>query len=164
MKSKQLLYKKEIIRHLYFRGSLSCAELSELTEKSLPLTSKILNELIETEVVLETGLANSTGGRRPQTYSLSAEIMYVVAVAMDQYNTRIAILDMNNNYATEIEEYPLELANNSTSLEMLGDLIRDFLSRTGIPRQKILGIGIGMPGFIEWKQDVEIFNEDMSTS
>jgi predicted NBD/HSP70 family sugar kinase len=149
MKSKQLLYKKEMIRHLYFGGILSCAELSELTEKSLPLTSKILNELLENEVVQETGLANSTGGRRPQTYQLAAEIMFVVAVAMDQYITRIAVLDMHNNYVTGIEEYPLKLAGNKYALESLGDLIEDFILRSGIPTEKIMGIGIGMPGFVD---------------
>jgi hypothetical protein len=89
----------------------------------LPVKS---GELIEMEAVQETGLANSTGGRRPQTYKLSAEIMYVVAVAMDQYVTRIAILDMHNKYVTDIEEYPLKLGGNTNSLEWLGEHIRIF--------------------------------------
>lgn len=149
MKSKQLLYKKEVIRHLYFGSILSCAELSDLTEKSLPLTSKVLNSLLDLEVVQETGLANSTGGRRPQTYQLATNRMFVVAVAMDQFITRIAVLNMQNNYARDIEEFPLKLAGNKNALEQLGEIITGFIGRSGIPTEKIIGIGIGMPGFVD---------------
>ena len=94
MLDKQTVYKKQIQKHLYFGGELSCADLSELTKRSIPLTAKIINELIEEGSVVETGLANSTGGRRPQMYSLKSDITYIVAVSMDQLVTRIAILDM----------------------------------------------------------------------
>ena len=45
MLDKQTAYKRKIKKELYFAGSLSCSDLSLLTEKSLPLTIKILNEL-----------------------------------------------------------------------------------------------------------------------
>mgnify|MGYP006213096655 CR=1 FL=1 len=67
-------YKRQIQKHLYFEKELSCADLSLLTDKSLPLTTRVLNELIEEGVVVESGYASSTGGRRPLVYSLKADI------------------------------------------------------------------------------------------
>lgn len=84
MASKNQLYRKRIVNHLYFSKMLSCAEVSERIEKSLSLTTKILNELVEDGFVIETGHAPSSGGRRPQMYSLKPNIMYTVSVAMDR--------------------------------------------------------------------------------
>lgn len=147
--SKQESYKRNIIKHLYFSGQLSCAELSQLTDKSLPLTTKILNELIEEGSVKELGFALSTGGRRPQMYSLKSDLMYVVAVAMDQLITRMAIVDMRNNLIGQVEKFELKLPNNENAAEQLQKNISQFIIQSGIPKSKIAGIGIGMPGFVD---------------
>ncbi len=146
---KQLAYKRDIIKNLYFNQNLSCAELSELTQKSLPLTTKILNELIDEDVVVETGYANSTGGRRPLMYSLKPGQMYLVAVAMDQLITQIVIMDMENNYVGEVKKVDLKLTNNPDDLNELVRQIEDFIINSTIPRNKIAGIGVGMPGFLD---------------
>ncbi len=72
MPDKQTINRKRVIKHLYFERSLSCADLSVLTKRSVPLTTRVLNYLIEEGCVVETGLATSTGGRRPQMYSCEA--------------------------------------------------------------------------------------------
>jgi predicted NBD/HSP70 family sugar kinase len=152
--TKQDSYKRNIIKHLYFSGQLSCAELSQLTDKSLPLTTKILNELIEEGSVKELGYALSTGGRRPQMYSLKPDLMYVVGVAMDQLITRMAIVDMRNNLVGKVEKFELTLNNNPNSLQELQRNILNFINHSGIPVNKIAGIGIGMPGFVDVKKGI----------
>lgn len=149
MLDKQTIYKRNLVKHLYFNRELSCAELSELTQKSLPLTTRILNELIEDGDVIETGYANSTGGRRPQMYSLRADLKYVVSVAMDQMMTRIVIVDMGNNYVGQVKKVELKLAHNPDALNQLAGHIDSYINSTGIAKNKIAGIGIGMPGFVD---------------
>lgn len=143
-----------MIKHLYFERSLSCADLSVLTKRSVPLTTRVLNHLIDEGCVVETGLASSTGGRRPQMYSLRSDLMYVVSVAMDQLVTRIAIMDMHNHYACGPEEATLKLSNNPRGLEELGELIDGFIKRSGIPKDRIAGVGIGMPGFVDVRKGI----------
>ena len=146
---KQANYKRNIKKHLYFSRVLSCADLSELTKKSLPLTTRLVNELVEQGAVIEAGYASSTGGRRPLMYSLKPDLMYVVSVAMDQMITRIVILDMQNNYLGEVKKIELKLANNPEALNELTCQIEEFIRSTSIPKNKIAGIGIGMPGFVD---------------
>src|SRR5437879_13356421 len=100
---KTILYKKKIIKELYFAKTLCCSDLSLLIKKSLPLTTKMVNELIDEEYIIETGYAPSTGGRRPQMYSLRPDVLYVVAVAMDQLFTRVVIMDMHMQTVTDCE-------------------------------------------------------------
>lgn len=152
--AKQTAYKRNIIKHLYFAGQLSCADLSVLTDKSLPLTTRILNKLIDEGNVKETGYASSTGGRRPQMYSLKSDLMYVVAVAMDQLITRIAMIDMRNNLVGDVEKIELVLPNNPNALKQLKHHIDRFITKSGISKTKIAGVGIGMPGFVDIKKGI----------
>lgn len=142
-------YKRQIQKHLYFEKELSLADLSVLTDKSIPLTTRVLNELIEEGVVVESGYAHSTGGRRPLVYSLKSDILYIVSVAMDQLVTRIAILDMQNNYFMESQRVELPLSNNPDALSQLTQHINSYILASGISKEKIAGIGIGMPGFVD---------------
>lgn len=154
MPDKQTIYRRKIIKHLYFDGSLSCTDLSLLTKKSVPLTSRVLSELVEEGYVLETGLASSTGGRRAQMYSLRKDLMYVVSIAMDQLITRMAVLDMQNNYVGKPEQIELKLSNNPHALQELKDAIAGFIGRLEIPKEKIAGVGIGMPGFVDVRKGI----------
>ena len=149
MGNKKFTYRKEIIKQLYFHKSLSCADISYKIRKSLPLTTRMLTELIDEDFVLETGYATSTGGRRPQMYSLREDVMYTVSVAMDQFVTRIAIMDMQNTPVIKVEKFELALYNNSSSLSTLAEKIHTYIKESGIDANKIIGIGIGMPGFVD---------------
>src|ERR1044072_2920300 len=145
---KNLLYKRRIVKHLYFGNMLSCADLSDKIHKSIPLTTKMLGKLMEEGMVTETGYAASTGGRRPVMYSLKQDVMYVVSVAMDQLVTQIAILDMQNRNVGDIELFELPLTKNPNAPAALAEKINEMIARSGISKSKIAGIGIGMPGFV----------------
>ena len=145
---KQKFY-KEILKHLFFNKQLSCAELSERIKKSIPLTTQYLNELISLNIVVEKGLAVSTGGRRPQTYSIKEDAFFVIGVAMDQLVIRIALIGPDNNVIGRIEKISLDLANTPNAVIDLINHLKDFIKKAMIPVSKIAGIGIGMPGFVD---------------
>ena len=152
--SKKPYYKGLIFSEFYFAGTLSCADLSERIGKSLPLTMKILNELIQEGYVRESGYAPSSGGRRPVMYSIRPDNLYILSVAMDQLVTRVSIMDMHNNHVAGIEKFELPLPKNPTALSTLGEILDDVVVRSGIDREKIVGAGIGMPGFIDFKKGI----------
>ena len=154
MTDKQTTFKRELKKRLYFNSSLSCAELSVLTNKSLPFTTKFLNELIQEAGVVETGLANSTGGRRAHTYSLKPDVEYIVCVAMDQLFTNIGIVDMRNNIIGNVEKIDLPLNDNLQALSQLKNRIVQHIGKSGMAKEKLVGIGIGMPGFVDVKKGI----------
>jgi predicted NBD/HSP70 family sugar kinase len=154
MSAKKLLFKKKIIKQIYFAGSLSSADLSWSIKKSIPYTTKLLNELIDEGYVIETGYAPSTGGRRPVNYSLKADAQYIVSVALDQFIARIAILDLQNNFVYQSDKLELPLARNPQALSLLSEKIEDIITGSGIPKEKIAGVGIGMPGFVDTRKGI----------
>lgn len=141
-------------KQLYFAKQLSSTDLSEKVGKSLPITIKFLNELIREGQVKELGYGASTGGRRPMLYALEAERWYILSVAMDQLYTRVALLNMNNEFVWPASQFSLPLMHNDQSLQQLGDCIEKYLEKDPSVKTKILGVGIGMPGFVDVKKGV----------
>lgn len=146
--------KKRIIKQLYFGRTLSGTDLSERIQRSLPVTIKLLNELKLAGEVVELGFAPSTGGRRPMMYSLNKQYGYIVSVAMDQLFTRIGILNMEHSFITTVERHALNLETEPDALGILVGLIEQHILASGIERNRILGVGVGMPGFIDLEKGV----------
>ncbi|MGY4383442.1 putative NBD/HSP70 family sugar kinase [Pedobacter sp. UYP24] len=144
----------EIIQQLYYGKLLSCAELSLKTAKSIPLVTKSLNHLITMGLVIEQGYAPSSGGRRPLMYAAKSDRLFIVAVAMDQLSTRIVTVDLLNNYITPVAGFDLDLRNNPDSLNILTTIIKNHIDQHGVDKEKVIGIGIGMPGFININEGI----------
>jgi len=154
MTEKRKLLKNRILKELYFEESLSCADLSYRIDKSFPVTQKLIEELLHEKMIQETGYAASTGGRRPLTYAIQKNVLYVVSVAMDQFVTKIAVMDMQNSFVTPVTKIVLPLSNNPAALETLVREIQQVIENSGIPKRKIAGIGIGMPGFVNFVKGI----------
>jgi len=151
---KKGYYKGLVLREFYFSDTLSCADISERIGKSLPLTMKILNELIAEGYVRESGFAPSSGGRRPVMYSIVPDTIYILSVAMDQLVTRITLMDIHNEHVTEIERFELPLLNNPDVVKVLAEKMNEVIEKSGVVRRKIIGAGIGMPGFIDFNKGI----------
>src|ERR1700712_4768137 len=149
MAEKNTLYKKKIVKELFFAGKLSCSDLSTRMNISLPVATRMLNELIDANYIMETGYAPSTGGRRPLMYSFIPDSLYVVAVSMDQLFTRIVFMDIQRRPAFDAWKFELRLAKNNRAAHTLAGKIDEHIFQAGIPKDKIAGIGIGMPGFVD---------------
>src|SRR5450432_2105372 len=139
--------KQQIISILYFEKTLSVVDLSAIIGKSVPHVTKALNELVQEGFIVENGFASSSGGRKPQVYSLKAGTLYIISVAMDQHYAKVSITDLLNNPVLPLENFELRLLNNDNALPELATILNALIERSGISREKILGAGIGIPGF-----------------
>ena len=152
---KYHLLRKEVIKQLYYSKMLTLTELSTLSHKSLPLITSAVNDLVKDGYVLEHGLAPSSGGRRPLTFSLNPQKqMYIVAIAMDQLVTRMVIYDLLNRPQNITYTLSLNLTEDTNALTKLIEFIKSNIAKSGIAAQKFLGVGIGMPGFVNADQGI----------
>ncbi|WP_341840955.1 ROK family protein [Chitinophaga caseinilytica] len=164
MLSKTDLYKQRILKELCFGNALSGTEISSRIDKSMPVTVRLLGELVNEGLVEEKGYAPSSGGRRPQIYALKPGKMYVVSVAMDQLVTRMAVIDMQNCDIICTEKIGLPLAKNPDVLETLANQLNRFIDNSTIARDKIIGMGIGMPGFVDVSKGINYSFLETQTS
>jgi len=152
---KSKLLRADIIRQLYYKHPLSLTELSRLTNKSLPLVTKVVNNLITEGYIVEQGLAPSTGGRRASQFLLNPDNQkYIVSIAMDQLITRMVIYDLAHQMVLPIKSVNLLIAEDKDGVPKLVDFIKENLLSAGIKRKNLLGVGLGMPGFINIEEGI----------
>jgi len=147
----------DVIRYLYYKKALSLTDLSKLTKKSLPLVTSTVNGLISEGYIIEQGLAPSTGGRRPSMYLLNAtHNQFLVAVAMDQLITRLTIYDLSRNIVIPMQYLDFNMSAEDSDVSILIDFINDCINQSNISRNDIVGVGIGMPGFVNAELGVNL--------
>lgn len=145
-------HKAKIIQQLFGHNKMPVSVLSKNIHKSIPYTTTLISELIEDEILEECGLAESKGGRRPQLYSIKKDVFYIVAVALNQIKTTFAIFDLNGDQVFKPKTRNIVLSRTGEDLVQLGAFIKECIEKSGIDHGKILGIGIGMPGFVNVKK------------
>ncbi|MVN20445.1 ROK family protein [Mucilaginibacter arboris] len=147
-----LISHSKTIKCLYYHTLLTSTEVSNHTGKSIPNVIKTLNEMIAEGYVEEKGLANSKGGRKPLNYSLVANTHYLLSVAMDQFSAQMVLVDMNNQFVTDVARYGFELRDLQT--DKFIEYLNHFIKASGFAKNKIIGIGITMPGFVDTEKGV----------
>ncbi|TDQ76727.1 ROK family transcriptional regulator [Sphingobacterium yanglingense] len=140
-----------ILSALYYQTPQSIAELSNAIGKSVPNVTRSIQELLKDNLISSEGLAPSTGGRRAIHYSLNIEILPIVlAIAIDQYNMSISLIDLSNR--TIKEQKHINLHQNEGSLQRIIASIDSFLENEN--KSNILAIGISMPGFVDSEKGI----------
>lgn len=145
----------DIIKYLYYKKTLSLTDLSRLTQRSLPLVTATVNSLIADKYLKKTGLAPSTGGRRPLMFlNNPAKEKYIVAVAMDQFITRLVIFNLANEMVLDLQLLDLNISEDKQALTKLSAFINDNIQKSGFPKESLLGVGIGMPGLVNAEKGI----------
>ena len=144
----------DIIKHLYYNKVLSLMDLSKLTQKSLPSVTSSVNGLIKEGQLIEQGFAPSTGGRRAAMFLLNPDYKkYIVAVAMDQFITRLTIYDLSNRVILPPQLVNLDMSS-ANSADLLIQFINKCITKSKIDSKNLLGVGIGMPGFVNAEKGI----------
>jgi len=140
--------KKSILKQLDVVGDLTIPELTKELNISTPKITSLLNELMEEGLITDMGKVDSTGGRRANIYGLLNTACYFIGVDVKRYYVNIGMIDFKKHIITTEQkiEYPLE--NTQKSLNALIDIINKFIKETGLPKEKILGMGINLSGRI----------------
>ncbi|WDF68199.1 ROK family transcriptional regulator [Sphingobacterium oryzagri] len=139
--------KSIILKQLYFYGAQSIAEIAEGINKSIPLVTRIINELLQESLIADLGFRASTGGRPAKSFALNAEKNAgVVAVAIDQYAINAVIFDVHNTVLVTAQTVSIHLEQEKETYEAILQLIAQLLLQ--VDQSRILAIGVTMPGFV----------------
>jgi glucokinase-like ROK family protein len=144
----------EVIRALRKNGQTSRVEISHITGWSRAKTSHEVNLLIGKGFLEEAGSGTSKGGRRPRLLRFNLQLGYIVGIDIGATSIEVALADINGlvlrrSYEPADVRHPAE--------ELLGrcsKLILDMLVAQGLHPKQILGIGVGVPGPVDFARGV----------
>lgn len=146
---KKYLQKIRLVKLLHTEGAKSNADICRVLNISSPTSIILLNELLSEGLIEKKGKGRSIGGRKPELYSLHNNSFYVLCIEMDRFKTEMAILDNNNNNITGIKSFSLKLTKDKSAIKLLHEFAEQLISSSGIDTNKLVGIGLGMPGLVD---------------
>jgi N-acetylglucosamine repressor len=146
---KNNFQKRKIIKNLFLYGAMTNTDLGQFVKLSTPKIISLLNELKAEGLVEELGQGNSSGGRRPNLYGNKEDAFFIIGISINIYKTSVSIFNAKNQKVTNDHILTLTISHGTTIIDPIVDFTENVIREKQIPRDKILGIGIEMPGMVD---------------
>lgn len=153
--------KVNILRILWENSSVFRAEIARMTNLSHPTVMKIVDELIGENLVNITGKGVSSGGKPPLMLEMNKDAYYVIGVDINEY--RIEILLVNLQLGIEDKRIQDNRATDTVEsiMERIIAEIKDLFDKNMDKADRILGIGVGIPGLVDAKKGFVIYSPEL---
>lgn len=156
--------KQRLITLFIDKGALPIAEIAKEIGLSVPTVTKILRELKKDGLVTPIEKSKETGTWNATLYNLNSEMGYFMGVDLKHNRVIITLTDFLAN-TIKTETYPdFKLWENPEALNQIYDLMNNFLNDLPIPKNKILSIGMSIPGRINSLKGISysfFYNENL---
>ncbi|MGW7368166.1 ROK family protein, partial [Streptomyces sp. NPDC054841] len=144
-----------VLQCLYFDGPLSRFSLGPATGLSSGSISNVVAELFAEGLVEEAGSVDSAGGRPRTLLRIRPGSGCMIGVDVGETRVRIELFDLS---LTELARTERPLAVDGPHrhdryevgvvVGHLRDGIAEVLDTAGVPPERLLGVGIGVPGIV----------------
>lgn len=142
------------MRALRKNGQTSRAEVTSITGWSRAKTSQEVNALVKKGYLIDAGEGISKGGRKPRLLRFNSQLGYIVGIDIGATSLEIALADVNGTILKRVME-PADVRQPPE--ELLGRcsvLILEMALAQSIQPEQILGIGVGVPGPVDFARGV----------
>ncbi|RBW69400.1 ROK family transcriptional regulator [Bacillus taeanensis] len=144
-----------ILNTIREKGPISRADVAKVTKLTPPTVSNLVRELLETEMVIESNLGVSKGGRKPTMLVINAKNFFIIGLDVGPKHVKAVLADLNANI---LQRYKVKIpfpATNEKLLELLKEVIYNM--KKNLDESKLLGIGVAMHGMVDVKNGLSLF-------
>jgi glucokinase-like ROK family protein len=125
-------------------------ELARLSGMGRGAVTQRVAELMDSGLLVESELGRSTGGRPPRELAVRAEAGLVLVAPLGATHLAAGVTDLTGRVLDFVVEPGDIAAGPDATLARLEQLFDQLLSRTTVPEAPIYGIGVGLPGPVEF--------------
>jgi len=140
------------------RASTRCtiSEVADRARLSRLTVAKILDLLAEGDIVTPVGKAPGKieGGRRPQLYNFNSSARYSLGILIGEKSVTGRLVDLNIETAGVFRKSIAPDLNAAELLSVIDELIAALVDNPHIPRESILGIGVGSQGVTDFERGI----------
>ena len=141
--------KSIILNKIRTSEPISRAQIAKDTKLTPPTVSSIVKELIEQELVRESDLGESKGGRKPTMLHINNNAFYVVGVDAGPETVECILADLSGKIVERVSSKLNIPITNDQIIRILKENIHKILQNKKPYQDKILGIGVAMHGVVD---------------
>ncbi len=129
-------------------GPIAKTDISRITHFNIVTVSNYVEHYIDQKLVVEKGLDISSGGRRPELIELNADWGNMVGVEIGPTHILVIVTNLNPTILHKIKVKRPEGHMEVVITEAV-KLVKRVIQESGVPIEKIKGIGLGVSGVID---------------
>lgn len=128
-------------------------DLAWALSMSLPTLTQNLTELLAEGLIDNSEIADSTGGRKPRILSMVPSARFAVGAELSPHHIRMVAVDLSlRELAFHVLERPFR-TDEAYAMGLAQDL-ELFLEENHLQRDKLLGVGLTLPGVVDADQQL----------
>jgi predicted NBD/HSP70 family sugar kinase len=148
-----------VLKIIYNRRPISRADIATITGLTPASITKIIDEFLDIGLVYEIGRDKSSYGRKPVLIDINSDSFYIIGIYTARKSISGIITDLNADIQKKVV-YEKPYLRDPDLSKVVMNLIEELLKASKISIDKILGIGMAVPGPINAKKG-EIINEGL---
>lgn len=145
--------RKKIIKLLLEKNEITKLDISRSLDISITTVSTNITELKNEGIVSEVRSLESTGGRKAMALKINENCRFALGIALTPRHVKLSIINLKKEVIEDIR-----IRHNNEGFENIvaitKDNIREILSRNDIYTDKLLGIGISIPGTVDSEEGI----------
>lgn len=138
---KKLLYDR-----IAEQGTVSKLDLLQTFSLTKSTMTRILDEMTEESLLIESGFGESSGGRRPILYQINPSYGYIIGLEISRVYSSLGLFDMQMNPKSIVHWRMDQAFTPERFIDHISNQIRAFLRDHQLVDSQIIGIGIGAVG------------------
>ena len=134
---------------------LTRGDIVSKTGLTYPTVGKMIDKLLDEELITWQGMTKSTGGRRAEKYKINNQRLLVVGMTLKLNRVGMSLISLNGEVLRKkgyLIDYQGDLVGNLTKI------LKEFLSESGQLANKILGLSISFPGIVNKLQSKAVYS------
>ena len=141
------LNRNAILNYIKNNAPISRTDIWEKMGLSRASVTQIIKQLIDKGFVFETGTGESRGGRKPSFLEFSANARNVLA--FDWHLKTLFLINLNSDIVFSKSLALTNTMNANNFVFILSQSIQEIIKAQRLDHEKILGLGLIMPGLID---------------
>ena len=146
---KTTITRSRILNYVINNQITSKAEVSKNLNLSMPTVLSNINDLIAKGIIIEIGEYESTGGRKAKSIGINPSYRYSVGIVITANHVGIVLVNLKYEIV-KFRRVRMKFSPDASYCQDLSVLTSEFLKDTEY-QDRILGIGISIPGIISQK-------------
>ena len=144
----------EVMRALRRQGRISRTEISNITGWSKAKASQEIRSLVNKGYLVEFGEGVSQGGRKPRLLGINDQLGYIAGLDIGATSLDIALADVTGLILQRRSEPTDVKWSPEAVLGRCIELLLELIQAQGVTPAQILGIGVGVPGPVDFARGV----------
>ncbi len=140
------------------RGPIYGADLAKITGLRSSTVMKILQNLELNGLIVKTGIGSSTpmGGRRPTFWEINCKYGYIIGIKIELNEVQGVLVDLKANVLQKTQLATPDTMDSAAVLEVIKQIVAHLLESQKLSYKRVLGLGIGISGAVDFAQGVII--------